>query len=232
VQVDARLMVAIRRAADAQERGFRRIYSPHGACDAVRLRWITAGQAQTVDVAVPSQQPVFLRWEMDTDGHAYQLLEVGGEEKALYPVLDPVSFEHAINVEQTILPEIFALYQADSYKDLFTPVHQFSDRFARFRVGHEETSENPNTTEARVCEIVKADINEQTPEAEVQRRIFMRFYQHATCDTDDYRRKAHDSLARLVERVNDLYAVALETIVSTLTENGFDEDEPLHTPGG
>ena len=69
---------------------------------------------------------LFLRYELDADGHAYQLLAVGEEHLQLYPVLDAISFEHALEVEQTILPAIVELFEADPQREAFNKFPRFS----------------------------------------------------------------------------------------------------------
>lgn len=98
----------------------------------------------------------------------------------------------------------------------------------KFCRGHQETIASLDVIEARTCEIVKTDVNEQTPQDEVRCRAFLRFYQYVTCDTAVYRQKVHRSLEQLVQQVNEMYAAGLKALVSILQENGFDEEEPQH----
>lgn len=172
-----------------------------------------------------------MRWETDADGHAYQLLDIEGETHSLYPVLDPFSLEHAVSIEQTILPAILDLYEADPQRDAFAAFRDFSARLEQLTNKPDEILASLNPAESRVFEILKGDINEMTPPEDMRRHMFVRFYQYVTCDTTEYRQKAHRSLEQLVQRVNDLYISGLDTLLSTLREHGFNEDAPQYHPG-
>ena len=148
---------------------------------------------------------LFLRYELDADGHAYQLLALGEERLDLYPVLDPISFEHALEVEQTILPAIVELFEADPQRGAFDAFHTFFERFRRIREGDGAALEALDEVEARVLEAIRASISDQTSDDGVRRRAFAHFYQHAICDNDHYRAKAQQSLERLIARLGELH---------------------------
>ena len=148
---------------------------------------------------------LFLRYELDADGHAYQLLAVGEEHLQLYPVLDPISFEHALEVEQTILPAIVELFEADPQREAFAAFHGFFERLRRIRDGDGAAVAALDEIEARVLEALRANINDLTTDDEVRRRAFATFYQHAICDNDVYRAKAQRSLGRLIARLGEAH---------------------------
>jgi hypothetical protein len=149
---------------------------------------------------------LFLRYEVDRDGHAYQLLALGEETLEFYPPLDPFSVEHALEVERTILPAIVALYEDEPDRPAFGAFHGFFERLRRIRGGDPGAVESLDPAEARVLEAVRASVNEHTPAEEIRRRAFARFYQHATCDNDRYRSKVRESLDLLVTRLGELHA--------------------------
>lgn len=144
---------------------------------------------------------VFLGYEIDGDGHAYQRLALGDETALLYPVLDPISFEHALEVERTILPAIVALYEQAPEHAAFDAFRAFFERFRRIQRGDGSALEELDELAARVLEAVRASINDLTPEHEIPGRAFARFYQHAICESPQYREKARSSLAALVARL-------------------------------
>lgn len=148
----------------------------------------------------------FVRYEVDDDGHACQVLVVGEERFELYPVLDPISLEHALEVGRTILPAVVALFDRDPARDGFAPFHRFFERFARLRQGDGAALGELDEIEARVLDAVRASVNDRTPEDEIRRRAFACFYQHGICDNDVYRAKAHGSLERLVARLAEMHA--------------------------
>ena len=149
--------------------------------------------------------PRFLRYELDADGHAYQLLALGEELLELYPILDPISFEHALEVEQTILPAIVELFEGGPQREAFDAFHGFFERFRRIREGDGAAVAALDEIEARVLEALRANINDQTADDEVRRRAFAIFYQHAICDNDGYRAKAQRSLERLIVRLGEAH---------------------------
>jgi hypothetical protein len=149
---------------------------------------------------------VFLRYEVDGDGHVYQLLALGEETLSLYPPLDPFSLEHALEVERTILPAIVALYEATPERPDFDAFHAFFERLCKIREGDPRAVEALDEVEARVLEAIRASINEHTPAEELRRRAFARFYQHATCDSDRYRSKVQRSLEMLAMRLGEVHA--------------------------
>lgn len=108
--------------------------------------------------------PIFLRYELDGDGHARQLLALRGETLELYPILDPVSLEHALAVERTILPEIVALYETDPRHAAFAGFHTFFAHFSRIQQGDGAACEDIAGSEARALEALRASINERTPQ--------------------------------------------------------------------
>lgn len=148
----------------------------------------------------------FLGYEVDADGHVYQALAVGGRRVDLYPVLDPISLEHAFEVGRTILPAIVALFERDPGRDGFAQFHRFFERFARIRRGEGAALEGLDEIEARVLDALHASINDRTPEDEIHRRAFACFYQHGICDNDVYRAKARGSLERLVTCLAEMHA--------------------------
>ena len=150
--------------------------------------------------------PVFLRYELDADGHAYQRLALGEESLALYPVLDPISIEHALEVEKTILPAIVALYAADPSRAEFDGFRRFRDRFRALAAGTAEPPDPADDGDARALDALRAAINDYTPPEEIERRAFACFYRHASCDNDVYREKAHRSLERLITRLSEIHA--------------------------
>jgi len=150
--------------------------------------------------------PEFLRYEIDADGHAYQRLALGEESLALYPLLDPISLEHALEVERTILPAIVALYESERTSPAFEAFHRFFERFQAIRRGDGEAAASLDELGARVLEAIRAAINDFTPEEEIERRAFACFYRQATCDNDGYREKARTSLNELVLRVSEVHA--------------------------
>jgi hypothetical protein len=147
----------------------------------------------------------FLRYELDAEGHAYQRLALGEETLELYPILDPISIEHALEVERTILPAIVALYEAECSRPAFDPFHRFVESFEAIRRGDGAAAAALDDMAARALEAVRAAINDLTPPDEVRRRAFACFYRHATCDNDGYRQKALASLERLVARVSETH---------------------------
>jgi hypothetical protein len=147
----------------------------------------------------------FVRYELDAEGHAYQRLALGEETLELYPILDPISLEHALEVERAILPAIVALYEAEPSRPEFDPFRRFVDLFEAVRSGGGAAAAGLDDIAARVLEAVRAAINDLTPPDEVRRRAFACFYRHATCDNDGYRQKALASLERLVTRVSETY---------------------------
>lgn len=147
----------------------------------------------------------FLRYELDAEGHAFQRLAFGDETLVLYPLLDPISFEHALEVERTILPAIVALYEADPSRPEFDSFRRFAELFDAIRSGDGGATASLDEVSARVLEAVRAAINDFTPADEIRRRAFASFYRHATCDNDGYREKALASLERLVKRVSETH---------------------------
>jgi hypothetical protein len=147
----------------------------------------------------------FLRYEIDAEGHAYQRLALGEETLELYPLLDPISLEHALEVERTILPAIVLLYQEEPRHPAFDGFRLFLERLEAIRRGESEGAAALSEAEARAVDALRAAINDLTPPEEVHRRAFVCFYRHATCDNDVYRTKALTSLERLVARVSDLH---------------------------
>ena len=147
----------------------------------------------------------FLRYEIDADGHAYQLLAVGEGRLELYPVLDAISFEHALEVERTVLPAIVALFEGPAARGGLEAFHRFFERFRQIREGDGGVIQALDEVETRVLEAVRASINDHTPEEDIRRRAFARFYQHAICDNDVYRAKAHRSLERLITRLAEMH---------------------------
>ena len=101
---------------------------------------------------------VFLRYDVDCDGHVYQLLVLGKDTLDLYPPLDPFSLEHALEVERTILPAIVALYEATPERPAFDAFHAFFERLCRIREGDPRAVEALDEVEARVLEAVRASI--------------------------------------------------------------------------
>jgi len=148
--------------------------------------------------------PLFLRWELDADGHAYQLLALGEERLQLYPVLDPISLAHTLEVARTILPAVVELFEADPQR--FAAFHAFFELFVRIRDGDVAALENLDDVHARVLDALRAAINDRTADDEVRRRAFAYFYQQAICDNDRYRAKASQSLERLIARLGELHA--------------------------
>ena len=148
---------------------------------------------------------LFLRYELDADGHAYQLLALGEERLELYPVLDPISFEHALEVEQTILPAIVELFECGPQREAFETFHAFFERLRRIREGDGTAREALDDVQARVLEAAHASINDYTSDDELRRRAFAHFYQHAICDNDVYRDKAQRSLERLIARLGEAH---------------------------
>jgi hypothetical protein len=154
--------------------------------------------------------PIFLRYEIDADGHAYQLLSFGDERLELYPPLDAISLQHALEVEGTVLPAIVELFEASPGRASFDAFHVFFDRLRRIQEGDGTALRALDEVESRVLEAVRSSINEHTPPDEVRRRCFARFYQYAICDNHAYRTKARQSLERLVGRVGAAYEHSLE----------------------
>ena len=150
--------------------------------------------------------PQFLRYEIDADGHAYQRLALGDDSLVLYPLLDPISLEHALEVERTILPAIVALYESERSHPTFAAFHRFFARFQAIRQGDGEAIASLDALEARMLEAVRAAINDFTPPDEIERRAFACFYRQATCDNDGYREKALASWNELVARVSEAHA--------------------------
>jgi len=147
----------------------------------------------------------FVRYELDAEGHAFQRLALGDETLTLYPLLDPISLEHALEVERTILPAIVALYEADPSRPEFDSFRRFAEIFDAIRSGDGKAAASVDEGAARVLEAVRAAINDFTPAGEIRRRAFACFYRHATCDNDGYREKALASLERLVKRVSETH---------------------------
>jgi hypothetical protein len=148
---------------------------------------------------------LFLRYELDADGHAYQLLAVGEELLELYPILDPISFEHALEVEQTILPAIVELFEGEPQREAFDAFHDFFERLRRIREGDGAVLETLDEVQARVLEALRASINDYTSADDVRRRAFVHFYRHAMCENDIYRAKAQRSLERLIVRLGEAH---------------------------
>lgn len=146
---------------------------------------------------------LFLRYQLDADGHAYQLLAVGDDTMALYPILDPLSLEHAIEIEGMILPQIVDLFETRGER--FEGFEAFFARARRLQAGEADTGEALDEAQARALDRLRADITDWTPPEDVRRRALARFYQHAMCDNDGYRRKAHRSLEALVARLSEIH---------------------------
>lgn len=167
-----------------------------GELPRVRLR------SRRLDVHLTLQ---FLRYELDAEGHAFQRLALGDETLELYPILDPISLEHALEVERTILPAIVALYESEPSRSEFDSFHRFAELFEAVRGGDGSAAASLDDVASRVLEAVRATINDLTPPDEIRRRAFACFYRHATCDNDGYRQKALASLERLVTRVSETH---------------------------
>ena len=139
----------------------------------------------------------FAGFEIDADGHVFYSVSFAGDRVAVYPPLDPFSFEHAIEVEQTLLPRIAELYERFRDSEAFHPFHRFFAIYRRIRSAEIDAAFELDADGQRLLEIVKASIVEQTPEEEIERRAFLRWYQHVACESDAYRAKVREGFERL-----------------------------------
>lgn len=143
----------------------------------------------------------FLGIELDADGHFFYRASLGGESIAVYPPLDPVSLEHALEVERTILPKLADEFARRRDERAFEPFHRFLALWLRLREGEPGFGGEFDAAESRLVEIVRASVNDHTPRDDLEPRAFVRWYQHVACESDVYRAKVRASLEDLGARV-------------------------------
>lgn len=147
----------------------------------------------------------FLGVELDAEGHFFYAVAIGEEQLSFYPPLDALGFEHAIEVEQTILPLLGTAWESLRDAEPFAPFRRFFERY-RSREGELEAAADLGDDEARLLEIVKSSVVEQTPADEIERRAFLRWYQHVVCENEAYRDKVRRSLEEMATRGASLAA--------------------------
>ena len=180
---------------------------------------------RAVEIEVPEVTPDFVAFALDADGHAFQRLSLGDEPLSLYPVIDPISAEHALNVEQVLLPAVLELFRGARDGGVFPGFESFWGAVRRAWRGQAvPADEELPEPLPRVLEAVKAEVSELTSEEGLRERAFVRFYQHALCDREEYRRKVRESLERVVMRVNERYESTRESMARGLEEAGFHEE--------
>jgi hypothetical protein len=143
----------------------------------------------------------FLGIELDAEGHFYYRASLGGDSIAVYPPLDPVSLEHALEVEGTILPKLAEAFVAEREASAFAPFHRFLALWLRMLDGEPGLGGDLDAAETRLVEIVRESVNDHTPRDALEARAFVRWYQHVACESDAYRAKVRASLEDLGARI-------------------------------
>ena len=143
----------------------------------------------------------FLGIGLDAEGHFFYRASLGGESIVFYPPLDPVSLEHALEVERTILPTLAEAFVAEREAPSFAPFHRFLALWLRMLDGEPGLGGDLGPAETRLVEIVRASVNDHTPRDDLEPRAFVRWYQHVACESDAYRAKVRASLEDLGARI-------------------------------
>jgi hypothetical protein len=139
--------------------------------------------------------------ELDAEGHFFCRASLGGESIAVYPPLDPLTLEHALEVERTILPKLADAFARRRDEPSFEPFRRFFALWLRLLEGEPGLGGELDAAEARLVEIVRASVNDHTPREELEPRAFVRWYQHVACESDAYRAKVRASLEDLGARI-------------------------------
>lgn len=143
----------------------------------------------------------FLSVELDAEGHFFYRASLGGESIAVYPPLDPLTLEHALEVERTILPKLADAFARRRDEPAFEPFHRFFALWLRLLEGEPGLGGELDAAEVRLVEIVRASVNDHTPRDDLEPRAFVRWYQHVACEGDAYRAKVRACLEDLGARI-------------------------------